>query len=246
VAEVEVGEVGGYDERPLTWRRYAQERAQRSDDPSAIGELHVQKTNASIGDFGAAPKADAIVTSPPYANRLDYTRMWAPESEIAAAIWDTNISNIQARQIGSNVVRGTMLEARDEARLPKQIVEALRAIKDDSASHASEGYYYPFFRNYAASLAQTTQQLTRRVKKHGLAIIFVRDTVRKDVLFPTGLLVEEVMNARKFRLVAKEREIVRRHVGLRRRASEPNIRPQTSLHALLRRNASHHSCWLIP
>src|SRR5262249_13411726 len=41
--------------------------------------LHVAPMNPASNNFGSCPKADLVITSPPYANRLDYTRMWAPE-----------------------------------------------------------------------------------------------------------------------------------------------------------------------
>jgi hypothetical protein len=155
------------------------------------------------------------ITSPPYANRLDYTRMWGPESEVAAAMWDANVSDIQLRQIGSNVVRGTAANDQDKNHFPKEVADALAAIKDDN-DYASESYYYPFFRNYAMALMEAFRKLPLRVKSNGTIVVFVRDTVRKDALFPTGQLVERVLHEAGFRTVGKDRRIVKRHVGLRR------------------------------
>jgi hypothetical protein len=92
------------------------------------------------------------------------------------------------------------------------IGRALAAIKGDEG-YASEGYYYPFFRNYAVTLAKSVGKISERITKNGALIFFVRDTVRKDILFPTGLLIARVMEDQGFALVDKERHIVMRRPG---------------------------------
>ena len=205
-----------------TWLSFANNSAQSATDSVEWGELHAQTMDAASGEFGLARKADAIITSPPYANRLDYTRMWGPESEVAAAIWTAGTSEIQLNQIGSNIVRGTKVSNKVLEKLPRPISASLEAIRTD-ADYASEGYYFPFFRNYAASLMNAIRELSLQVKKNGVLVVFVRDTVRKDVLFPTGLLVEKVMHEAGFRTIGRERHIVKRHVGLRRRGAASGL-----------------------
>jgi hypothetical protein len=205
-----------------SWLEFANGKSGLFQGSATSGELHLQRMDAVVGDFGAAPKVHAVITSPPYANRLDYTRMWGPESQVAASIWDANVSDIQAQQIGSNVIKGTKSLVADEGHLPKEIARALAGIKSDEG-YASEGYYYPFFRNYAVTLAKSVQKLSTRITKDGILIFFVRDTVRKDILFPTGSLIEGVMTDAGFKSVGKERQIVKRHVGLRRRATSSGL-----------------------
>lgn len=206
----------------LVWNQYAEE-VKAATPRLALGEIFVQRMDTERANFGSAPKADLIITSPPYANRLDYTRMWASESQVAAALWDADVRDIQTRQIGSNVVSGADLTASELAFLPKSITAALDAIRDDLDSHASKRYYYPFFRRYALSLSRAILALATQVKRDGVLVIFVRDTVRKDVLFPTGLLVEELLTGSGFHLKARERRIVKRHVGLLRKGSATGL-----------------------
>jgi len=204
------------------WLKYAEDKANELGPFRNHGELLVEKMDSRTGNFGLSPKADAIITSPPYANRLDYTRMWGPESQLAAAIWESNIDDIQLRQIGSNLVRGLKCIDQHDEELPRQIADALMAIRDD-ADYASESYYYPFFKNYAVSLMDAIRKMSARLKANGVLVIFVRDTVRKDVLFPAGVLVEEVLRRAGFRTVGKERRIVKQHVGLRRRGATSGL-----------------------
>jgi hypothetical protein len=205
------------------WAHYAQTLIDTDYSNSNLGRLFTSRMDAANGHFGDAPRADAIITSPPYANRLDYSRMWAPELEIAAAIWSGDTRLIKAGQIGSNVIRGISTNKEDEARLPKGILEVLMAIRNDAESYAAKRYYYPFFRNYAVSLARAVTRLSGQTREDGTLVVFVRDTVRKDILFPTGLLVEQILAQAGFRSLRKERQIVRRHVGLLRRGSSNGL-----------------------
>jgi hypothetical protein len=204
------------------WLDFANERAASAHERSKWGALCSQRMDAASGQFGFSVTADAIITSPPYANRLDYTRMWGPETQVAASMWGSDVRGIQSRQIGSNVVRGLDNSREDLQTLPSQVQDALSAIRTDK-DYASEGYYFPFFKNYAISLMNTVQQIGANVRNGGTAIFFVRDTVRKDVLFPTGLLIEEVMKGAGFLAIGKERHVVKRHVGLRRRGSASGL-----------------------
>ncbi len=62
------------------WESYAE--SQEIDSARiGTGRLVVRRTNVSKGILTGVPKAHAVITSPPYANRLDYTKLWAPESE---------------------------------------------------------------------------------------------------------------------------------------------------------------------
>lgn len=89
------------------WFNYAscvaQEVAICSD--LAWGSFNVSYMDVEHGVFGESPSPDVIITSPPYANRLDYTRMWAPELEVASVLFNIDIRSIKTRQIGSTVVR---------------------------------------------------------------------------------------------------------------------------------------------
>jgi hypothetical protein len=200
-----------------TWRQFARERNARPKS-TEMGKLVTRRMNAELGYFADCSKVNTVITSPPYANRLDYTRMWGPESQVAAALWNQSVSTIQTQQIGSNVVRGLLNRTDRERDLPRQVIQALKAIKGDG-DYASSGYYYPFFLNYAVSMMNTMRTIASRVSKNGIIIVFVRDTVRKDILFPTGLLVEKALHDVGFRIVDRQRKIVKHHVGLRRRGS---------------------------
>lgn len=206
------------------WSRFADSVAGQESEINVCGSIQTHRMDAEKGFFGRSPMADAIVTSPPYANRLDYTRMWAPETEVLAAMCGTDPGNIKEDQIGSTVVTGRDHVNGEEARLPKAVRDALEEIRRDPTEF-SESYYYPFFRNYAVSVARALRAASARLKAGGTMIVFVRDTVRKDVLFPTGELVSEVLTRKPagLRRVDQERRIIKSHVGFLRKASNRGL-----------------------
>lgn len=198
------------------WSRHAAEVA--STYSSQPGTISARRMDAEHGRFGKSKAADAIITSPPYANRLDYTRMWAPELEVLSAMWNANSTEIKDAQIGSTVVEGKAYSSEEETILPNKILKVLTEIRRDDGK-ASEAYYYPFFRNYAISIARSLPHIVSRLRPEGLLIVFVRDTVRKDIMFPTADMITSIVKKLGLRQVQREKRILRHHVGFLRKSS---------------------------
>lgn len=188
-------------------------------DRRILGSLTVAGMNAEDCQFPGVGEVDVVVTSPPYANRMDYSRFWAPEVETLCAMFSHEASRLKAAQMGSTVIRKRTVASEDLEMLPNAVKAALASIRA-APVRASARYYYPFFAAYAVSLAKTVRNLCRCLRPGGKLILFVRDTPRKDVLFPAGLLVEQV--AQSIPGITNLREghpptVVRSHVGLLRR-----------------------------
>lgn len=195
------------------WLSYAEAAAECLED---AGTLNVYRADVRTRELERFPKAHFVVTSPPYANRLDYSRMWAPESEVLSFMCGASSEKFKANQLGSTVVRGLNGTLSVES-LPGFVRSALEEIKCDPAAYSSS-YYYPFFLNYALSLSTALRCICNRVRSKGTVIVFVRDTARKDVMFPTNRLVSAMFRQKgQFELVDKQRHIVRHHIGFIRK-----------------------------
>lgn len=205
------------------WQQFA-EKNKDAVSKNQKGTLTLQRTNAAKRILAKAPRADAVITSPPYANRLDYTKLWAPESEALACICNRSMAEIRREQIGSTVMRGRLAAMTENTQhLPTVALKALEDIRNDAAV-ASANYYYPFFRAYAEGLAAAMECAAALLKKKGIMIVFVRDTVRKDVLFPTGQIVTDLMQETCNLEPANEtRKIIKGHVGQLRQKSKSGL-----------------------
>ncbi|QDT05329.1 hypothetical protein K227x_37290 [Rubripirellula lacrimiformis] len=205
------------------WEAFAEENVSNISS-KRIGTLTVQRTNAAKCRLYKAPKAHAIITSPPYANRLDYTKLWAPESEALACICNRSMTEIRREQIGSTVMRGKSASfAENPKELPRVAERVLDEIKKDKSA-SSANYYYPFFRSYAEGLTSAMECTAERLKKDGVMVVFVRDTVRKDILFPTGQIVIDVLESTcGLELVSETKKIIKGHVGQLRQKAKSGL-----------------------
>jgi hypothetical protein len=169
----------------------------------------------------AEEEYEGVLFSPPYANRLDYLRMLAPEAIILRLVAGLDVRGVEGHVVGTNVVRGSLPDKIAIIRLPRNIKEALHVIRNDGAK-ASATYYYPFFANYAVSLFNAVGNVAHALAKGGKGIAFVRDTPRKDILFPTADLVISALRAAGCRVQAKP-TVVRHHIGMRRKRGHVSL-----------------------
>lgn len=162
---------------------------------------------------------DLVVTSPPYANRLDYSILWAPEVAALEALLGAAGFSIKGPQIGTAVVRGKRPSEDEIALLPATYRHALDEIRSDRASKASDTYYHPFFANYGLQLRNALIRAAEAVRPGGRMVVFVRDTTRKRTLVPVASLVTSVLRDEADLIQADTREVsIQRHIGLRRRS----------------------------
>lgn len=198
----------------------------------AVGNLRIETIDVTSDQTRRLGAYDMIITSPPYANRMDYSQFWAPELETLCAMYEYQSHALKTEQIGSTVVHGKLASISELKRLPVAIKRALDNIRTAPEPY-SENYYYPFFAEYAVSLSRAIRNVCHHLRIGGKLIVFVRDTHRKDVLFETGLLVrcvvESVPGMRNLTRTHPPR-VVRSHVGLLGRNT---TRP--SLHGLAQR-----------
>lgn len=165
---------------------------------------------------------DQIITSPPYANRLDYSRYWLPELTVLSYISEFKVDKYKRDVIGSNIV--SKKKVKNTELLNKQTIEELELIKQDG-NHGSSSYYYPYFRNYATELSYSLKLMHQYLADSGKIILFIRDTRRKDVLLSTKNIVDHVLSEMLgCELLDFSLKVIRNHPG--KKQSKKN---QTSL-----------------
>lgn len=156
---------------------------------------------------------DFIITSPPYANRLDYSNLWGPELALLGFAYGEEIDNLRLTQIGSPAVSGRgRIEIPGELISPS-VLSTLHAIRDDGA-YWSEGYYYPYFKNYIEEMAFGFNGLVHKLKPSGKMAIYFRDTIRKDKLLNIKeLILYACSQTACIKSVHADRELVTNHIG---------------------------------
>lgn len=220
------------EEALAAWTEFVQGTARAVNVRAGVLSIRCSSALELAADLQES--ADLVLTSPPYANRLDYGRMWAPELAVLGALSGFDADTISAMQIGTNQVQSRRALAPRE-RLSRRTERTLRAIGNDPIPYARK-YYEPYFRNYALELVRALVSAAGALREAGRIAVFVRDTVRKDHLFETGALVEWTLRRRcGLRQVRLSSVVVRSHVGVRQR------RLLSSVHGLAQRE--HHVCF---
>ena len=154
---------------------------------------------------------DAVLTSPPYATRLDYVKGMLPELAVLG-LQEEALSKLRANTTGTPVVRKL-------SRLPPyhRFVESESAclVLDRVKEHSSKGsrnYYYPWVQNYFLDLQESAKELARVTTNSGTICLVVQNSYYKDIPIDLQDIVTELFLA------------VGRRLRSRRDYSAPNSR----------------------
>ena len=135
---------------------------------------------------------DAVLTSPPYATRIDYVKGTMPELAVLGAD-EKFLKNLRRKTTGSPVVKGVTGE------ITKPLKSACgNNILEHIKSHTSKGsqsYYLPWMRNYLENLQAGLAEINRTVNPSGTICIVVQDSYYKEYLIDLQSIVIETLNS---------------------------------------------------
>ncbi len=157
---------------------------QEPGDCSVFGTGHAAETGVGDDSF------DAVLTSPPYATRLDYVKGTLPELAVLGAD-RLLVRELRRVSTGSPTVDGDRASL-DDVR-SKRGRELLCAIE----SHASKGslsYYFPWMTNYLMSLQAGLEEIDRAVEDGGVIGIVVQDSYYKELHVDLQGIVAEMFH----------------------------------------------------
>lgn len=158
----------------------------------SLPELHPENQTISIwSSIEAHPIAagslDAILTSPPYANRTDYIRHYLPASELLLAAAGQSERLVRSKQISTPLIR----EAEPKRPLPSTVLKVLDEIRTHP-SYASERYYYKGFLYYFSDMFDALVKMHSWLRHGGLLLMVIQDTYYKDVYVPTADMIVDL------------------------------------------------------
>ena len=136
---------------------------------------------------------DAVLTSPPYATRLDYVKGTLPELGVLGAS-DRFVARLRRQTTGTPVVAAVPSEDTD----PLQTGYGNRLL-DAIVSHSSKGsrsYYWPWMSNYLSHLQSGLVEIDRTVDPNGVICIVVQDSYYKEHRIDLQRLVTEILESR--------------------------------------------------
>ena len=167
---------------------------------------------------------DAVVTSPPYATRIDYVHSALPELAAMAATKE-EVAVLRRLSTGSPVIR------KPSSSLASLSSENARRLLRRIASHHSKGsrsYYHPWMKIYLSDLQRGLQETARVVNPPGSIAIVVQDSHYKEIPVRLQEIVVEMMDAEGRSLVHRNDFAVKHHRAW--------MNPRAARHLAVRRN----------
>lgn len=131
---------------------------------------------------------DAVITSPPYLNRHDYTRVYAAELLTGFLRDVSELKELRYHSIRSHVEARGVFKA-DGFKPPTELEEILRHLSQTSLPNSQ---VVPMIRGYFEDIYLTLRELYRVVKK-GARVSFVVGNVRYGgIMIPVDTLLAEI------------------------------------------------------
>lgn len=179
----------------------------------SLSPLHrSNRTAVSWSDIAQANfepgELDAIITSPPYANRTDYIRHYLPASELLLNAIGEDERAVRSRQIGTPLIR----ESEAQHRFPASVSRLLNEIRAHP-SQASESYYHKGFLYYFSDMLETFDRMKTWLSDKGILILVVQDSTYKDLHVPTAQLLMDLASSRGYQLLARRDWSVQRRLS---------------------------------
>ena len=133
---------------------------------------------------------DGIISSPPYATRIDYVTATLPElSALGADL--AYVKSLRRTVMGSPVAQPVPYPHDDHLTSPSAC-DVLRTIRSHE-SKASEAYYLPRMRTYVTQLEQGLREADRVVKPSGTLCFVLQDSYYKEHRIDLQQIVNEVL-----------------------------------------------------
>ena len=144
---------------------------------------------------------DGVLTSPPYATRIDYAINSLPELAILG-LDDNLLTSLRSATIGSPVLSRKTASLESGGLISQNGIAIIDAIRNHS-SKGSRSYYMPWMHGYLSALQQGLSEIHRTVAPHGTICMVLQDSYYKSLHIDLQRIVTEMLSALGRSLVAR-------------------------------------------
>jgi DNA modification methylase len=156
-----------------------------------------------------ANSVDAILTSPPYLNRLDFVVDHLPQLLLLSGLHPVDIDRLRSSMIGTTkIVQKTDIDER----AGPTCLSLMNQIRDHSG-YASRRYYQHIYIQYFNGMLKAFETWRNQCKPGGRGIMVVQNSYYKDVLIDSPKIFAEMAAGIGFRISPLTSEEVTMHYG---------------------------------
>lgn len=143
--------------------------------------------------FDTTPKYSCFVTSPPYPNYRDYSKLFKIENWVLNNIINSNPTNF-TMMIGSNNVSGKFygdIESESAQRFLSELIIKSKKLQKKSR-YDIEVYYHPYFCQYFYNIQEAYKKIDKMLTNNALGYIVVNDNITRDIPIPVGASICDI------------------------------------------------------
>ena len=140
-------------------------------------------------------KFDFFITSPPYPNYRDYSKLFKMENWVLDNLFNSEITNF-SQMIGSNNVSGKkygLIESESATKFLNELLEKSKRLTKKSRSDI-EVYYHPYFSLYFYDIQEAYKKLNTMLTNKAIGYIVVNDNITRDISVPVGKSICEIFS----------------------------------------------------
>jgi hypothetical protein len=142
-------------------------------------------------------KFSFFVTSPPYPNYRDYSKLFKIENWILDNIIFDNPTDFNM-MIGSNNVSGKKfgkIKSEKANQFLKELLDRAEKLKIPKSRSDIRTYYYPYFAQYFYNIQEAYIKLDSMLTKNAVGYIVVNDNITRDIIVPVGASICDIFNS---------------------------------------------------
>jgi DNA modification methylase len=191
----------------------ARDRVAQLEKHKSYASCRAEVSYADAVSFAPDFRADVVVTSPPYLNRLDYVMNFALENSYLLKLGfpvAMSIDELRGKMIGTVKIADVPRANPAWGSTSDRILEGIKR----HPSRAAETYYLKTVLQYFDRLYKCICMVGRALKNNGICFMVVRSSYFKNMEVPLALIVEEMATNAGFKEISLLREdVVRSHLG---------------------------------
>ncbi|ACL18707.1 hypothetical protein Dhaf_0642 [Desulfitobacterium hafniense DCB-2] len=187
------------------FQHYVQEMANLLGQSQRINSRCASKSILALADSQEIPlpneSIQAVISSPPYCTRIDYTVATSLELALLGCAKQTDVKRLREKTIGSPVIRKEDLIIQENwGAVCLDTLEKIRL----HAAKASQSYYYKTYTQYFTSVYQSLQEISRVLRNDGSCVLVVQDSYYKDIHVNLAAIIEQMGQTLTWQLALQE------------------------------------------